>query len=258
MHEYSGVEADLYDLWFLDESAADDAYFRKQLSGLALEVGCGTGRLLIPYAQSGLDIDGVDSSSDMLTICRRKASALGLNPTLFHQRMQNLTLDRTYEAIFIPLNSYMLVTDRDHAAEALLRFRQHLRPRGRLIVTLSQRWGATSLPGGSDAASQDRVWSLRRRATRPGDGTVVLVHEAGVRNLAEQLYEGTFRYEIYADGRLTQSHLRIVRLRWYTKHEFTLMLERAGFEVLSTYGDYTDEQFNSSHTTMVFHATPAG
>ena len=39
----------------------------------ALDVACGTGRLLLPYLRAGLDVDGCDISPDMLTRCREKA-----------------------------------------------------------------------------------------------------------------------------------------------------------------------------------------
>ena len=52
--------------------------------GPALEIGCGTGRLTIPYLEAGLDVEGLDSSGQMLEICRTKAAARGLLPVL-HQ-----------------------------------------------------------------------------------------------------------------------------------------------------------------------------
>ncbi len=40
----------------------------------ALDVGCGTGRLLLPFLRAGLDVDGCDVSADMVALCRERAA----------------------------------------------------------------------------------------------------------------------------------------------------------------------------------------
>jgi SAM-dependent methyltransferase len=65
----------------------------------ALDAGCGTGRLLLPYLRDGLDVDGCDVSPDMLAECRRLASAEGLEPTLHTQALHELDLPRRYRTI---------------------------------------------------------------------------------------------------------------------------------------------------------------
>src|SRR6516165_4986101 len=42
-----------------------------EAAGPVLEIGCGTGRVLIPTARAGVEIVGMDSSSKMLAVCRR-------------------------------------------------------------------------------------------------------------------------------------------------------------------------------------------
>jgi SAM-dependent methyltransferase len=79
-------------------------YFRKFLEAggqPALDVACGTGRLLIPYLRAGLVVDGCDISEDMLALCRERAQAEGLSPNLYRQPMHRLDLPRRYRAIFI-------------------------------------------------------------------------------------------------------------------------------------------------------------
>ena len=44
----------------------------------ALDLGCGTGRLLLPLLQAGLDVDGCDLSADMLAQCSELAARAGL------------------------------------------------------------------------------------------------------------------------------------------------------------------------------------
>ena len=60
-------------------------YFRRFVEDgqPALDAGCGTGRLLVPWLRAGLDVDGCDASADMVALCRERARREGLQPTLF-------------------------------------------------------------------------------------------------------------------------------------------------------------------------------
>jgi len=49
----------------------------------ALDVGCGTGRLLLDFLASGMDIDGVDNSPEILALCCETAQQRGLEPRLY-------------------------------------------------------------------------------------------------------------------------------------------------------------------------------
>jgi SAM-dependent methyltransferase len=75
-----------------NEDGPEIAYFQKYVERgqPALDVACGTGRLLIPYLRAGLDVDGCDVSRDMIALCREKAEREGLSPTLFVQAMHEL------------------------------------------------------------------------------------------------------------------------------------------------------------------------
>jgi SAM-dependent methyltransferase len=46
----------------------------------ALDLACGTGRLLLPLLRGGLEVDGCDLSPDMLAYCRERARDEGLDP----------------------------------------------------------------------------------------------------------------------------------------------------------------------------------
>ena len=68
----------------------------QQSPGKVLDVGFGTGRLMLSYLAAGIDVEGVDSSGEMLAICRQKAFERGLSPVLYQQRMQALDLGGRY------------------------------------------------------------------------------------------------------------------------------------------------------------------
>ncbi|CAH1198915.1 hypothetical protein PAECIP111893_01166 [Paenibacillus plantiphilus] len=136
---YEGIVADTYDIWFSGDVFDDTAFYEKliaEASGRALEIGCGTGRLLVPYLQKGLEVEGVDPSSEMLSVCREKGEQTGVSPVLYEQYMQELQLPGKYKTIYIPLASFMLVIDRGEAIQALQQMYLHLDEGGQVIIPL--------------------------------------------------------------------------------------------------------------------------
>src|SRR5437762_3600345 len=80
---YAGLGAEAYDVWMPPSGDDPDVeVYRRSIergAGPALELGCGNGRLLVGYARAGFDVEGVDSSADMLAICASHGRAAGLD-----------------------------------------------------------------------------------------------------------------------------------------------------------------------------------
>jgi SAM-dependent methyltransferase len=250
--DYRGLAAESYDLWFGEEPYEDQACFQRRIAaagGPALEIACGTGRLLLPFLRDGLDVEGVDSSPAMLDICRTKAAQQNLRPVLHQQLMQQLDLAHRYGTIFIPSCSFQILAGREEALEALRRFHAHLLPGGQLLVSLFVPWEDFKL---------ENQWRLRRSGTRPSDRATVLIHEATRSDRLEQLQRIWLRLEVFKGGQLVHSELRKHRLRWYHRHEFTMMLEHVGFHDIRVTGDYSDQPASDRSAVMLFSATRPG
>jgi SAM-dependent methyltransferase len=99
----------------------------------ALDVACGTGRLLLPYLRAGLDVDGCDISPDMLALCQQEAEREGFAPRLYAQAMHELDLPRTYRTIYV-CGSFGIEGTRQQDALALQGFYQQLAPGGVLLL----------------------------------------------------------------------------------------------------------------------------
>lgn len=132
---YTGIVVDAYAK--LKSSTFDPAPYADFVAAAgepALELGCGDGEPLLALRQAGLDVEGVDSSADMLTRCRSNAAALGLDVTLHHQRMEALNLPRRYRAIYLAGPTFTLLPDDETAAQALRSIRDHLTPDGQALI----------------------------------------------------------------------------------------------------------------------------
>ena len=220
--DYSGLAADTYDLWFGEEPFWDQAFFFQRIKengGAALELACGTGRLLVPFLRDGLDVAGVDASRRMLEICRQKALAAGVAPVLHEQLMQALDVPRRFHTIYIPADSFGIVVDQAEALQVLTRSRDHLSPGGELILAL----------GPTPTNTDDGQERMTRHARR-NDGSIAREFTTTRTMPNERVQEMRVRFEIVTNDVVTDSLTwPAARLRWYESSELTSMLRRAGF-----------------------------
>jgi SAM-dependent methyltransferase len=222
---YEAWVADAYELFMpYDGDYADDRLFRRIIEAAgtpALELGCGTGRLLVRYRVAGLEVEGVDVSADMLAICGRNAAAAGVDVVLHEAGIAPLALERTYQTLYCPAGSFMLFYDRSVALDALQSYRAHLKPGGTLAIAMGVPW---------DDMNANYEWRVRRTATSPTDGATVIVHEAVHADRSAQLLDSYLRYEWWdADGRIVDQRIRRHRLRWWYRDEMARALEEMGY-----------------------------
>lgn len=226
-YQYRGLKAATWDLFVGQATYWEDTFFFQEIilrhGQPALEVGCGTGRLLLNYLADGIDIDGVDNSPEMLAICRQKAAQKNLQPALFRQSMEKLTLPRRYRTIIIPAGSFQLVTDLTLAGQALSRFFDHLEPGGVLAMRFMLMWQ----PG--DPTQTD--WRLRREAIRPEDGALIRWWSRASYDTAAQLEHTEERYEISWQGNVftTEVQAHSPAARWYSRDQAVEFFQTAGF-----------------------------
>ena len=133
--------------WYLDRLPRD--------AGPVLEPMCGSGRLLVPLAERGFAMHGVDTSAAMLGACRARLAAAGLAATLVRQDMAVLNLPFRYGAAFVAAGSFQLLVDPAHARSALERIRAHLVPPRMLLLDLRVPDAALHPPGAAEV--EDRL-----------------------------------------------------------------------------------------------------
>lgn len=223
-YEYRGMLAQSWDLLRGDTSEwPDRPYYREIIENggqPALDVGCGTGRLLLDYLSAGLDVDGVDLSPEMLELCREKANKLGLEPNLFQQEMAELDLPRNYRTIFVPSSSFQLVTDLSDAMETLRRFYQHLEPGGTLVISIM------------DISSDKPIdWKVLSEEIRLEDNLTVRFWWRANFDQETQLQHTENRYELVQDEEVvyTELYRRSPATRNYSLAEILALVEDAGF-----------------------------
>jgi SAM-dependent methyltransferase len=237
----------------------DQAFYQRvieQQHGRALELGCGAGRLLLAYLAQGLEVHGVDRSGEILAVCRDQAAAAGLTPILFAQPMQCLDLPHTYRTIYIPCGSFVCVMGRVAALETLQRCYAHLEPGGMLAFNVFVADYDYAHP--ADRAAFPGPWQLKAEKHLPDGHRLRVFDRPTGLDPVEQIWMEERRYELYAGETLVQEEVHRGQGHWYFRNELLWMLQLAGFADVVVKGDFTDEDYNASHTwTMVFLASKA-
>lgn len=252
---YSGLAALHWSAY--DDPAWDHDFYKRvveEAGGLALDVACGAGRLLRRYLQAGLAVEGVDSSADMLAVCRQKAAAAGLAPVLYCQPMQALDLPKRYACIYIPCGSFTCVIGQENALAALRCFQRYLLPGGVLAFNAYfGDWGDYDYNQAEAARIYPTEWKPHVVKELGGPRRLAVERRwIGVDPVAQIVSEQR-RYRLYDGEDLLQEEVHTGQNHWYFKNEMLLMLRLAGFENVQVKGDYTDEDFGPQHTgTMVF------
>ena len=238
-YEYRDMLASTWDLIRGDMSDSPDRQFYRDIiqdnGEPALDVGCGTGRLLLEYLADGLQIEGVDVSPEMIELCRQKALKLSLEPTLYVQAIEELDLPTKYRTVIIPSCTFQLVPDPVYARAALVRFHEHLLPGGMLVMSI---WHITR-----DGPAEWSDWYPIAEKERPEDGKTIRRQERSMYDPATQLRHTENRYELLENDQViySEDHRRSPELRNYTITQLNEMLDQAGYiEIQAVSGYSTD------------------
>ncbi|MEC8921354.1 MAG: class I SAM-dependent methyltransferase [Actinomycetota bacterium] len=223
-----------------NEHGDDVEFFRNVIERCgqpALDAGCGTGRLLLPFLRAGLDVDGSDVSPDMLAWCSAKAEAEGLSVDLYTQPMHKLALPRQYFTVVL-CGAFGLGGNRALDLEGLRRIHSHLKPNGRLVMDhhfVQQAPGSTY----TDPKSLElpHPWPERGDRRRASDGTEL---ELRTRLLEVNAQEGNIVREISVrqfrgDVEVTSETYSIV-ICIYSMDDVQSMLVQAGFSEVRVSG----------------------
>jgi ubiquinone/menaquinone biosynthesis C-methylase UbiE len=215
-----------------------------------LEMMCGTGRVLLPLAEAGHTITGVDSSLPMLDLARSKVAAAGLSPqvTLLHGDVCSIALPAAHFSLaFVALDSFLHLVQVEDQLAALATMHRALMHGGILILDIFNADlrrlmdEDTHLLLEHQFALEDRqVFKLSSRAV----------------DLATQTMDVTYFYDdVESSGQVTRHVLRFP-LHWFSRYELEHLLARAGFHLLSIYGGYDVSDYRAESDRLIVVATP--
>ena len=243
--------AEVYDLLFAPDVEVIEFYAEqaRRAGGPVLELGCGTGGVLIPIARHGVEATGLDVAPDMLARAAAAARVVGASVRLVEGDMCNFDLQQRFALIFVASNSLSHLADLTSLRRFFRAARRHLAPGARLVFDVSHPdVRALALPGDD------------RRKHEP-----VTHSQWGELGVEEQT-----SYD--AATQLTRSlwHLRSVRarraltfalqLRNFFPCELELLVEANGYALAQRFGDFNGAAFtaDSRHQICVCQSVDPG
>ena len=231
--------AEFYDYVVPYRTREDIAFYVEAARGSAgpvLEIGCGTGRVLIPTAQAGISITGIDNSTAMLGVCQnrlaREPAEVQSHVDLERADMRDFDLGRTFKLITIPFRPFQHLIEVEDQISCLCHVRRHLAADGRFILDLFN----PSLPILARDVTGE-VEGDEPEFTMPDGRRVIRRYRIIERDIFRQCQNVEFIYSVaHPDGR--REHLvQVFPIRYLFRFEAEHLLARCGFEVESLYAD---------------------
>lgn len=230
---YLSLEAELHDAFWAAEESPElewmDALLARQ-GGTGLEIGSGSGRLLLPLLEKGHDLEGLEPSPDMLRLCREQARARHLEPRLHQGEMNSFSPARTYASLVIPAFTLQLSND---PAGALRRLHGWLEPEGMLYLSVFIPFAEIN------GETPENEWYLDRELEL-GDSRKAIVHTRHTIDRDGQILQREHRYQLHESGAVCE-HLSRQTLRWFDPVQLHRLLTDAGFEPELAVADFDED-----------------
>lgn len=219
--------------------------------GGVLEVGCGTGRILIPIARKGVSITGIDGSPAMLARCRGQVSSepeeVRRRVTLHEADMRDFDLGESFATAIIPFRPFQHLIETGDQLSTLRAIYEHLDPGGRLIFDVFNPDLSRIASGPTDETEDTSQTLLPDGRTFRRTGRVKAVHAVDQTLLAELIYYVTL-------NDVTERLVHAFAMRWFTRFEVEHLLGRAGFSLEAIYGNFDRSALVDGSPEMVFIA----
>jgi SAM-dependent methyltransferase len=256
---YDSIIAEYYDTSPLVSNRRQDLAFYLETAasshGPVLELGCGTGRIAIPIAQSGLHVTGLDISQKMLERAEQKRSSLAPKRRdqlhLIRGDMTSFELREQFPLIIIPFRPFQHLLSVEAQLNCLTCARRHLADGGRLVMDFFQ----------TDAARMHDPKFLKAHFVAEyemsGARKVRLFERIAAFHRAEQCNDVEMAFEVTQPGGHMERHVFAFTFRYFFRYEVEHLLARCGFRLLETFGDFDRSPLKDDSPEMIFVAEAA-
>ncbi len=230
-----------------------------RMQAKTLELGCGTGRIAIPMAMSGVDVVGLDNSKAMLRICREKKRRVGATSgdlRIVEADMREFDLKQLFDLAVLPYRALMHLLTPECRSSCLTCIYRHLRPGGQLILN-------TWRPRDCDlAAHRMRVQGALVFAGKyplPGTQLDVAHYVSACFDEENQILdEQHVLHELDPGGEVLHSAILPMRRAWVTPLQMQQLLESHNFVTEAVFGDFDCAPFTTDSTEMIWIAGKQG
>ena len=181
-----------------------------------LEPMCGNGRMLLPFMQAGINIDGFDMSDEMLRMCKEKGRKLSLEPNVEINKIEDFHTDKKYDLVMIPIGSFSLLPN-NLVDRSLQNMKSVLQSDGRLLITI------VTTPSEVEEIPE---W-VKTNEIEMGQGRILEYRKVHFQN--KELFI-QLKYESLRNGQVVKTELMDFPIQVYELGEFEQVLKKNGFK----------------------------
>jgi SAM-dependent methyltransferase len=232
----------------------EDAPFYLELArkrgGPVLEIGCGTGRVLLPIARAGVTIEGLDASPAMLSVLRSK---LQQEPAEVRRRVKlhagdirKFRMKKKFSLVTIPFRPLQHMHTLGDQLDALVSAAGLLDQDGMLAFDVFFP-RLERLMGGLGEEHLEAEWQIDG-----GKRRVVRHFRKDSYDKIRQNFTGTFLIRTYEGDKMVREETAPLKLTWYTHGQLESLFLHAGLEVVEEYGSFRKEPLNNDSAEMIF------
>lgn len=243
--------ARFYDLTHADLTADREKVvaLATAVSGPVLELGCGTGRLMLPLARTGVVITGVDNAPAMLARARAKLEKAPPDAqgrvTLREGDMVELAVNGRFALALLSYNTAMHLSPAQ-LSQTLRRVRAHLDDNGRFFIDVANPLLVAATPN-------DQFLTLEKSLIDPESGERLLQMAANRLDDEAQILHITWIYDASPTGGGPVERLVVeADYHYLYPHQWQMIFEETGFQVKEMAGDYGGTPFTEEAERLLF------
>ena len=221
--------------------------FSRREGGPLLELGCGTGRVIVPVARTGVPVVGIDRSAPMLAYARRRARRLpaASRPELVRGDIRFLPFEsRAFSAVMAPYGILQSLTKERDLVATLSEVARVLRPGGTFGLDL-----VPDLPAWDEYANKTRLEG-RLRSSVAHVTLIESVRQDRRRKLT--IFDQEY---VEKRGARTERHRFSLTFRTLPLPQMVARVEKAGFRVTAVLGDYRGRAWDMRAEVWLLLAT---